>query len=204
MISSRRPTRVLVGVVVFLGTSACHHAPPPEQAAIVRADSRSFRPILVADASAVTLDVPLPSDTGECVVRQNPLGSGRVVWLYLPNEKTATAVTTLQVQRDGRIANYSDRRGRAIMQGMKGATDAQLDSLFAAARTAERSTTISLDYAFDRALVSNDGGGRPDTHYMLPLAAIAHDPRFGAPADRAQTVMTRCDVPASDRGQVTR
>lgn len=90
----------------------------------------------------ITLDVPLPSDTGVCVVRQNPIGSGRLVSLYLPAEKTATAITTLQVQRD--------------------------------------------------------------THYMLPLAAIAHDPRFGAPADRAQTLMTRCDVPASDRGQVTR
>src|SRR5512141_1878984 len=59
MVSTRRPTRVLLGVAVMLGTAACHHAPPPEQGAIVRrAESRSFRPTLVTDASAVTLDVP--------------------------------------------------------------------------------------------------------------------------------------------------
>ena len=205
MISTRRPTRVLLGLAALLETSACHHAPPPESSPIVRrAESRTFRPTLVTDASVITLDVPLPSDTGECVVRQNPMGSGRLVSLYLPTQKTATAITTLQVQRDGRIANYSDRRGRAIMKGMRGATDAQLDSLFAVARNAERSTTISLDYSFDRAIVSNDGGGWPDTNFMLPLAAIAHDARFGAPVDRAQAVLARCDTPAFDRGQVTR
>jgi hypothetical protein len=68
------------------------------------------------------------------------------------------------------------------------------DSVFAAARRATRSTTITLQYRDGKAFVSNDGGGRPTQSITVPLRDAAAHPRLGFPDRRAHEILARRGV----------
>jgi hypothetical protein len=75
-----------------------------------------------------------------------------------------------------------------------GMTDVQRDGTIRAAEAGQRSTSISLDYAIDQALVSNRGAGRP-THAVLgTVRSIENLEQLGRPKARLERVRRLCGV----------
>ena len=193
--SVRHPRALLLGAL--LASLACRSgasATSPEPTPILRRHSES-RQVPVgsrAQLAALTLDVPLSTDSGVCVQRLEQSGVGRMISVYYPGEQSAVSVATVNLDTAGRIVRFTDRRGRVRIDGLKGATGKQIDSAFAAARRASRSSTLFLDYVMGQAVLTNDGGGKEDENLLVPLAAVANDSRFGAPDARARAVIARC------------
>ena len=187
----------------LITTAGCRPAP------LVRTTTATeTRVVPVANRTRLadfSLDVPLPSDSGVCVRRPVPAGVGEMVSVYYPEQPHASAVTTVTVDTTGRIVRVSDRRGRVSFRGVPGGTPAQFDSAFAEARRSTRSSSVTLDLVIGQAILSNDGGGRPDQSVMALASSVANDPRFDRPLARAYAIVARCrgqQVPPSSGLQV--
>jgi hypothetical protein len=120
------------------------------------------------------------------------VGVGQMVSVYYPALHNATSVATVTLDGSGQIVRFHDTRGRAVVQGLRGASRSQLDSIFAEAKRATRSSSVYLDYVTGQAILTNDGGGLPDQRMMVPLRAVLHEPRFGRPDARARAIVARC------------
>jgi hypothetical protein len=95
----------------------------------------------------------------------------------------------------GRVARYSEVRG---MTGLRGAppraSDAQRDSLLRAALAATRTTSISLDYSIEQAILRNHGGGQPDHAVLVTPREVESLPVLGPIKDRLVLVRKLCGV----------
>ena len=199
-----RLTLLLGALVVGAG---CRPAPVTQSAPVTRTRSESRR-VEIASTTQLgnfELDVPLPGDSGVCVRRAVPAGVGELVGVYYPDQPHAVAVTMITLDTAGHIVRVSDRRGRVSFRGVPGGTPAQFDSALAESRRTTRSSGISLDLVTGQAVLSNDGGGRPDRNIMVRVSAVANDPRFDRPLARAYAIVARCrgqQVPPSSGLQV--
>jgi hypothetical protein len=184
----------LIGTLaIAMGCQQAAPTPAPAPVAVVaRTETRVFRTPTRAQLDSFTFDVPLPADTGVCVRRPMPVGVGRTIAVYYPDQRQAVAFAVVTLDSAGRVVRFSDQRGRVILQGLRGASQAQLDSALAASRSTTRSSTLYLDYVLGQAVLGNDGGGQPEQHWMLPLSAVVNNPRFGRPGVRARQIVSRC------------
>jgi hypothetical protein len=126
-----------------------------------------------------------------------PVGVGRTIGVYYPDQRQAVASAVVTLDSAGRIVHFSDRRGQVNLQGLRGASQAQFDSAYAAGQRATRSSTLYLDYVLGQAMLGNEGGGQPEQHWMLPLSFVVNNPRFGRPGVRARQIVSRCSSPGS-------
>ena len=159
---------------------------------MARGETRVFARPTRAQLDSFSFDVPLPTDTGVCVRHSVPVGVGRMISVYHPDQRQAEAVQTVTLDSVGHIVRFTEQRGRRSVQGLRGATPAQVDSAFAASRRTNRSSSLYLDLVLGQAMLGNEGGGRPEQHWMVPLSAVANDPRFDRPLAHAYAIVARC------------
>jgi hypothetical protein len=193
------PGRALIGsLAITVGCQQAAPAPSPEPVAVItRSETRALRTPTRAQLDSFAFDVALPADSGVCVRRPVPIGVGRTVAIYYPDQRQAVASAVVTLDSAGRIVRFSDRRGQVTLQGLRGASPAQFDSALAANRRATRSSSLYLDYVLGQAIVGNEGGGLPEQHWMLPINVVANNPRFGRPAVRARQIVARCSSAGS-------
>lgn len=63
-----------------------------------------------------------------------------------------------------------------------------------AAQEKVRTTTISLDYAVDQALLSNRGGGKPTDAVLATVREVERLEKLGPPAARMERMRKLCGV----------
>jgi hypothetical protein len=115
----------------------------------VRGDSaiRAFVPDIAASDSG-----------GECSLMRTTGSGATNVLAYFPARASARMQVTITFDSSGRLVRYSERRGIPHIGPTVGMTMAQVASALRAGEAAVRSTSISLDYPVDQAIVSNRGG----------------------------------------------
>ena len=86
------------------------------------------------------------------------------------------------------------RKARHSASVTKGARVEQLDSLLRAAEAAIRSTSISLDYAIDRAIVMNRGGGKPTNAVLATVRAVEGEKKLGPPTAHLEHMRKLCGI----------
>jgi hypothetical protein len=194
--------RALIGALAFIvGCRQAAPAPAPSPIAVMaRSETRVFPRPTQAQLDSFSFDVPLPADTGVCVRRSVPVGVGRMISVYYPDQRQAEASQTVTLDSMGHIVRFSEQRGRMNLQGLRGATPAQFDSAIVATRRANRSSSLYLDFVLGQAMLGNEGGGRPEQHWMVPLSDVANNPRFDRPLARAYAIVSRCQDSERDHG----
>ena len=139
------------------------------------------------------LNVPLPSDSGECLPRErSPSGEGYTVMVMYPSRAAPVAASIVLLTSDDRLIRFTDRRGGLRLAAIPGLTRAQTDSAIGAFLRSVPRTTITLDYFANRATVMNQGANRRSSGFAVPIDHIAHHERYGAPDDRARAIVARC------------
>jgi len=193
--------RAVIGALVFVvGCQQAASTPAPAAAPMhMHSETRVFPRPTQAQLDSFSFDVPLPTDTGVCVRRSMPVGVGRMIAVYSPDQRNAEGVQTVTLDSVGHVVRYSEMRGRMTVEGLRGATPAQLDSAFAAKRRTTRTSSLYLDLVMGQAILGNEGGGQPEQHWVVPLSAIANNPHFDRPLARANAIVTRCQG-RGDRG----
>jgi hypothetical protein len=95
----------------------------------------------------------------------------------------------------GRLVRYSETRGVVHLDGPIGTmSPAQRDSVFRAAEARVRTTSISLDYAIDQAIVSNRGGGKPTDAVLATVRSVERLEKLGPPMARMERMRKLCGV----------
>jgi len=136
-----------------------------------------------------------PVDSGgECNVIRTGGSGATIVSASFPSRTAAQTQATITFDSSGRLIRYSERRGVAKIPSTKGMTDAQRDSTIRTANSATRSTSISLDYAIDQAIVMNRGGGKPTDAILATVRAIERLEKLGPPIARVERMRRLCGV----------
>jgi len=207
-----------LGIASIIVIAACKHPPhrgdgptaPPPAPARAQADSTPakapvvalpqspvlpgrFREGTIRTINTFVLNVPLPSDSGECSPRaRSPSGEGFTVMVFYPSRASPVAVSIVLLTSDDRLIRFTDRRGGLRAPPMPGLTRAQIDSAVVEFLNRVPRTTITLEYLTNRATVTNEGANRRSNGFAVPLDQIAHHERYGAPDDRARAIIARC------------
>jgi hypothetical protein len=197
---------VATGIVAACSSSPSH-APAPVATAtpVTRADtpirrtqvviSESFSPRTGAAAINAFIPEIAPVDSGgECLVTRTGGSGATIVNASFPSRAVAHTQATIMFDSSGRLIRYSERRGGTRTPSTVGMTDAQRDSTIRAASVATRSTSVTLDYAIDQAIVSNRGGGQPTNAILSTVRAVETLPKFGPLAARVERVRRLCGV----------
>ena len=134
-----------------------------------------------------------PVDTGGlCNVRRTGNGSTSVSASFDDRDTTGTTMT-VWFDSVGHLVRFADVWGGARVRPPVGATRAQIDSSFNA-RVSKRSTSITLDWSIDQALVINSGGGKPTVAVTSSVRTIESLPQLGPPTKRIQFIRRLCGV----------
>lgn len=153
-------------------------------------------PVPLADGSELArfkLDLAAPTDSGECTRRPDMHGEGETFAIYHPSAASPSAFSSITVAPNGDFIRYVDRRGGVTVPSLPaGATRAQTDSVFAAARRQNRSTTINIDYRKGTVYLANEGGSKPESRLLASIGDVARNPKFGSPALQANAILARC------------
>lgn len=144
---------------------------------------RGFRP-----------DVPPVDSGGECEVAPIGGSGARRVTAFFPTRATSRTNVTLMLDAAGHVVRYLELRGVLQTHVPPGTRITNVDSLFHADFVATRRTNFDLDYAADRAIASNGGGGRPTDAVMGPVRALERLESLGVPAERKEHVRRLCGV----------
>ena len=178
-------------------SSAPTGSPPTEPLARVRQLPDSVRPRFRsggADALArFVLDVPLPSDSGECGRTPSPNPGEEAVVVYYPSRAHPVSLASVVIAADGRFLFFFDRRGGLRAPELPGGlTPSQRDSAFVSFLRYTRRSSIRLNYRTGQAFLLNEGRGTPAEGLVVPIHFVARDSRFGAPDLRAREIVARC------------
>jgi hypothetical protein len=131
---------------------------------------------------------------GECNVIRTGGSGATIVTASFPTRTAAQTQATITFDSSGRLIRYSERRGVAKIPSTKGMTDPQRDSTIRTVSAATRSTSISLDYAIDQAVVMNRGGGKPTDAILGTVRAIERLDKLGPPIARVERMRRLCGV----------
>ncbi len=138
-------------------------------------------------------DVAAEETGGECQLLRTSGSGATIVTAYYPTRQNARLQVTVTFDSAGHVARYSERRGVPhLARGPM--TPAQLDSAVRASDAANRSTTVSLDYAIDQAIAMNRGGGKPTSAIMSTVRAMESLPALGPPSARLERMRKLCGV----------
>jgi len=172
---------ISLACVALAGAIACHASAPatPASAAapaatpsgvprdiLVRTSVRAgetFIPRTGDDAiRAFVPDVSGEQSGGECSFVRTGGSGATVATAYYPSRLMAQLQVSVTFDSAGRLVRYSERRGVVRFAPTPGMTPARIDSLIRATEAKVRSTSISIDYAIDQAVVSNRGRRKVD------------------------------------------
>lgn len=199
---SRR--RIGLGLIIAGGIIGCHGAPgpsgaasaaPPQQRDLLVSATESFTPR--SGDAAIRAFVPeiAPVDSGgECLVTRTAGSGAMTVGGFFPRRSASQTTMSVTFDSSGHVVRFSDRRGVPKPIVTAGMTTQQRDSSLRAAANAVRSTTISLDYAVDQAMVMNRGGGKPTDAIIGPVRAIEKLEKLGPPTARLERLRRLCGV----------
>jgi hypothetical protein len=138
-------------------------------------------------------DVAAEETGGECQLLRTGGSGATIVIAYYPARSNARLQVNVTFDSSGRLVRYNERRG--IPHRPRGRlTPAQLDSAVRADEAANRSTTVSLDYAIDQAIATNRGGGRPTSAVLGTVREMESLTSLGPPAARLERVRKLCGV----------
>jgi hypothetical protein len=168
-------------------------ATPPTGTRVMIRDSFSPR----TGAAAIRAFVPeiAPVDSGgECMVSRTGGSGATLVSATFPTRAAAHTRAMITFDSTGRLVRYSEQRGGAKIPSTAGMTNAQRDSTFRAAMSAVRTTSISLDYAVDQAIVMNRDGGRPTDAILGNVREIEKLEKFGPLTTRIERIRKLCGV----------
>jgi hypothetical protein len=185
--------------------ASCHSAPAPATPApVARGDTTRRIDVFIGDsfsprtgAAAIAAFVPeiAPRDSGgECMVSRTGGSGATIVTASFPNRATSHTQATMVFDSAGRLTRFSERRGGTRIPSTAGMTVEQRDSTVRAASLATRSTSISLDYAIDQAVISNRGGGKPTDAILTNVRAVEKLDKFGPIAARIERARRLCGV----------
>lgn len=189
---------------VALLTLACHHAtatpsptPTSQSRVVVRrgvAVSDAFFPIRGDSAlHAFVPDVRADESGGECSLTRTGGSGATTVIAFYPTKAKPRMQVSVTFDSSGRLVRYGEMRGVPRFE-TKGVRPAQFDSLMKAAEASIRSTSISLDYAIDRAIVMNRGGGKPTNAVLGTVRAVEREDKFGPPTAHLEHMRKLCGV----------
>jgi len=139
-------------------------------------------------------DVAPVDEGGECSVTRTSGSGATMVSVGFPQRKNAQTTMTIMFDSAGHLIRFAERRGATTLPPMTGLTDAQRDSTLRASHAARRSTSISLDYAIDQAVVTNMGGGQPTQAIISNVRTIEKLESLGRPRERLDRVRKLCGV----------
>jgi hypothetical protein len=205
----RRAPRLLLGVV-FVG-AACRSRPTPAPAPaspVARATAQSGpRDILVretfvpkrGDAAFAAFHAAVPADEkgGECALSRTTGNGATIVTAGFPARKDAQLQVTMMFDSVGHLMRYVERRGGGKIpppSTLAKLTDAQRDSAIRAGLDAVRMTSVNLDWAIDRSLAINRGGGLPTDAIVGTVKAMESLPQLGPVNARLERVRRLCGV----------
>ena len=174
-------------------TTPTRAAAPIQRTEVFIGDSFSPR---TGDAAlrAFIPDVAPVDSGGECTVSRTGGSGATIVSAWFPTRAASHTQATLMFDSVGHLIRYSERRGGAKMPSTVGMTNAQRDSSLRAATMAVRSTTLTMDYAIDQAVVANRGGGRPTDAILGTVRAIENLEKLGPLTTRVERVRKSCGV----------
>jgi len=201
-------TRIAIVAALAAATTlsaSCRSAPAPAAPApVARGDTirrvdvfigESFSPRTGAAAIAAFVPEIAPTDSGgECMVSRTGGSGATIVSAAFPSRATSHTQATMVFDSSGRLTRFSERRGGTRIPPTAGMTAAQRDSTVRAASLATRSTSISLDYAIDQAVISNRGGGKPTDAILTNVRAVEKLEKFGPVVARIERVRRLCGV----------
>jgi hypothetical protein len=174
-------------------TAATAPAAPAIRTRIVFGDTFSPR---TGDAAvrAFVPDVAADEAGGECMLGRTTGSGATVVTAYYPSRAALRMQVTLTFDSAGRLARYSERRGITHTKIEPSWTNAQRDSAMHAADAAQRTTSVSLDYAIDQGIAMNRGGGKPVDAVLGSVRSVESLEKLGSPIARLERVRKLCGV----------
>lgn len=131
---------------------------------------------------------------GECLVTRTAGSGAMTVTGFFPRRSAPQTQMSVTFDSSGRVVRFSDRRGVPKPLVTTGMTPQQRDSAVRATTSVVRSTSISLDYAVDQALVMNRGAGKPTDAIMGPVRTIEKLEKLGPPTARLERLRRLCGV----------
>jgi hypothetical protein len=203
---------IVRAVIAVLALAACQSsAPPPASgptptAAAAGAPptaSRQDRIVAVgpfrpkrgdAALAAFVPDVAANESGGECNVQRTAGSGATIVSAAFPNRAAAAMTVTITFDSAGRLVRYSEVRGAPRVHTPPGMSGAQIDSALTAAMNAVRTTSITLDYPIDQAVLMNRGNRRPVDAVMGTVRAAENVERLGPVRKRLDRVRGLCGV----------
>jgi hypothetical protein len=200
-------------LAILVGSASCHQAAPASPAPQAGASTTSApgaptaqRDVFIrmtdsfspqrgeAALGAFVPEVSADETGGECIVDRMMGSSVTMVSAFYPARTTSRLQITITFDSVGHLVRYAERRGIPHGKPPAGATPAQLDSALRAADASIRSTSISLDYPIDQAIVMNRGGGKPTDAVMATIRAVEHAEKLGSVAARLERMRKLCGV----------
>jgi hypothetical protein len=197
-----------IGAVIVAACATRAPQPPAAAAAPATTPATATTPtgtrVMIRDsfsprtgAAAIRAFVPeiAPVDSGgECMVSRTGGSGATLVSATFPTRAAAHTRAMITFDSTGRLVRYSEQRGGATIPSTAGMTNAQRDSTFRAAMSAVRTTSISLDYAVDQAIVMNRDGGRPTDAILGNVREIEKLEKFGPLTTRIERIRKLCGV----------
>lgn len=195
-----------IAALVAIGCARASAAPAtqPTQATAAQSDSgarvrvRAAETFLAARSAVPLKDfsplVAADESGGECVVMRTGGSGATTVTAYYPSRPTANMLVSVTFDSGGRAVRYAERRGMVRIKPPRGATPAQIDSLLRIAEAAVSSTTISMDFAVDQAVLSNRPAGKPSEAVLGTVHDVEALERLGPPKARMERMRKLCGV----------
>jgi hypothetical protein len=171
------------------------NAPPNGQRDVFIRASDSFSPQHgEAAMRAFVPEVAVEDGGGECMVSRTAGSGATIVTAFYPLRTNSRFQITVTFDSVGHVVRYSERRGVPHIKPPPNATRVQVDSAIRAAEAAIRSTSISLDYPIDQAIVMNRGGGKPTDAVMATIRDVEHAEKLGSVSARLEEMRKLCGV----------
>lgn len=171
--------------------------PPPNGARdvlIQMRTSETFSPRSgVAALHDFVPEAPAVDDEGECTLSRTAGSGATTVYAYYPKRVGSRMSISITFDSAGHLVRYSENRGRAMGVMPPNATPAQRDSVLRTSEAVQRSTSVTLDYPVDRAMVINRGAGRPTDAVMGTVRDVEAMEKLGL-RDRMTRVRKLCGV----------
>jgi len=144
---------------------------------------KAFLPDVAADITA-----------GECNLMRTGGSGATIVIAYFPTRTHAQTQMSMSFDSAGHLVRFNERRGVPKIPPTTGMTVAQRDSTIRVNNDAIRSTTISLDYAVDQAMVMNRGADRPWMAVMGTVREVESLEQLGPPKSHVERARRLCGV----------
>jgi hypothetical protein len=191
-------------VAIAIGVAAgCHSAPsaaptpaassPPAPLTRIISTGQFSPKSGEAAVQAFQPAVAAADSGGECSVTRTSGSGATTAAASFPSRAAPQMRVTLTFDSAGHLARYSEMRGMLRMKMPPGVSDAQRDSVLHAAIESARSTTISLEWAIDQAILSNRGGGQPTDAVLTTVRRAQAVQSLGMSA-RIERVRKLCGV----------